>query len=127
MEKVLASKGENRRVGSVFSNIRLCCMEDVEEKEAEKKITMSWRRYERRKAREHRGKHVGGAGKEDYRRGDVKGEVKHMKRPMAKPELMRTRKKGITEIEALGDFTEPAKKYARRRKMKLFHRGKRVV
>lgn len=90
-------------------------------------MTTSWRRYERRKAREHRGKHVGGAGKEDYRRGNVKGEIKHTKRPMTKPQVMRTRRKGISEIEALGGFTEPAKKYARRREMKLFYRGRRVV
>ena len=88
---------------------------------------MSWRRYERRKARQHRARHVGGTGKEDYRRGYVKGEVKHMKRRMTKPEVRRAWKKGITEIDTLSGYTEPAKEYARRRKMKLFHRAMRVV
>ncbi len=30
-------------------------------------------RYEEEKAKAHRGKHIGGPGKEDYKRGEVKG------------------------------------------------------
>lgn len=100
------------------------------EREADKaEKTMSWQRYERRKAREHRGQHVGGAGKEDYRRGSVKGEVKHMKRRMTKPELREACRKGIREIESLGGYTKPAIEYAQRYcpNLKLFHRRKRVV
>jgi len=103
-------------------------MEDIGEAEKKtEKTIMSWQAYERRKARKHRGRHVGGPRREDYRRGDVKGEVKHMKRRMTKPEVMRVRRKGIKEIVTLGGYTKPAKGYARRHKMKLFHRGKRVV
>jgi hypothetical protein len=87
----------------------------------------NWQRYERTKAKKHRGKHIGGPGKEDYRRGPVKGEVKHWKRPVTKPEVKRIADKGITEISNLSGFTEPAKDYARRRNLKLFQRGRRVA
>jgi hypothetical protein len=92
----------------------------------EVKEVTSWQEYERLKAQKHRGKHVGGPGKEDYRRGSVKGDVKHWKRPMTKPEVRKIAAKGIKEITNLGGFTGPAKDYARRRKMKLFQRGRRV-
>jgi len=126
MEKIFATKGENRRLRALFSNLWNCGVEDiVEANKTEKK--MNWKQYERYKARKHRGRHVGGPGREDYRRGSVKGEVKHMKRSMTKPEVIRAAKKGITEISALGGYTEPAKEYARRHEMRLFYRGRRVV
>lgn len=128
MEKVFATKGENRRLRTFFSNLWKRGMEDAgEANKTTEKATMNWKQYERHKTRKHRGRHVGGAGKEDYRRGDVKGEVKHMKRRMTKPEVGRAARKGITEIDTLGGYTQPAKEYARRRGMKLFHRGRRVV
>ena len=103
-------------------------MEDAgEANKTEVKTMTSWQEYERRKARKHRGRHVGGPGREDYRRGNVKGEVKHWKRRMSKPEVRKVARKGIKEISNLGGFTEPAKEYARRHKMKLFHRGRRVT
>jgi hypothetical protein len=102
-------------------------VENIYAKTETEKATMSWRDYERRKARKHRGRHVGGPGKEDYNRGGTKGEVKHMQRRMTKPEVIRARRKDIIEIDALSGFTEPAKKYARKRKMKLFQRGRQVV
>ncbi|MFZ7136857.1 MAG: restriction endonuclease [archaeon] len=88
---------------------------------------MTWQNYERTKARKHRGTHVGGPGKEDYRRGSVKGEVKHWKRPVTKPEVKRIADKGVKEICNLNGFTKPAQEYARRRNVKLFKRGKRVA
>jgi len=87
----------------------------------------SWQEYERLKARKHRGKHIGGPGKEDYRRGSVKGEVKHWKRPVTKPEVKRIAAKGTKEITNLGGFTQPAKDYARRRGIKLFKKGRQVA
>ena len=87
----------------------------------------SWQKYERTKAKKHRGKHIGGPGKEDYRRGSVKGEVKHWKRPVTKPEVRRIATKGMKEITNLSGFTKPAIDYARRRKIKLFQRGRRVI
>ena len=89
---------------------------------------MSWKRYERRQARKHRGRHIGGPGKEDYRRGRKPGEVKHLKRPMTRPEVIKAAQKGIKEIVALKGFTKPAIEYVTRYRpnLKLFHRGRRV-
>jgi len=91
--------------------------------------TMSWERYERETARRHRGRHLGGPGNPDYIRGDVVGEVKHMKRPMTKNEVIEIHKKGATEIHSLSGFTESAIDHVLRYNMnvKLFHRGRHVV
>ena len=90
---------------------------------------MSWERYERETAQKHRGRHLGGPENPDYIRGDVVGEVKHMKRPMTKSEVIKIHKKGAREIHSLSGFTESAIKHVLRYNMnlKLFHRGRRVV
>jgi hypothetical protein len=88
---------------------------------------LSWQRYEREKARKHNGRRVGGPGNEDYSRGKTKGEVKHRQTPVTRPEAIKIRRKGVTEIDSLGGFTEPAKKYAESRGIKLFQRGRRIV
>ena len=90
---------------------------------------MNWRQHERYKAKKHKGRHVGGPGKPDYIRGNKKGEVKHRKKPVTKPEVMKLAKKGITEIESLSGFTKPAIQYALRYrpKLKLLHRGRRIT
>ncbi len=84
--------------------------------------------YERQKAKAHRAKHIGGPGNEDYRRGNVKGEVKNRKRPITKPELQKIFKKGISEVESKSGFTNPAIDYKRRYhpNKKLFKKGKLV-
>lgn len=89
----------------------------------------SWKRYEREAARRHRGHHVGGAGNPDYLRGDAIGEVKHMQRPVTKPEVIKLCRKGVTEIHSLNGFTESAVEHVQRynMKVKLFHRGRRVA
>jgi len=89
---------------------------------------MSWRRYERLKAKKHRARHVGGPGKADYIRGSVKGEVKHRKRPLTKKEVMELAKKGVKEIESLSGYTKSAIEYVKKYRpyLKLFKRGKRV-
>ena len=67
---------------------------------------------EKRKAGEHRGRHVGGPGMHDYERGDVRGEVKARSSPVSKPELQRLiREKGICEVDSKGGFTQPAIEY----------------
>lgn len=103
-------------------------MEDADNAKTTEKAEMSWQKYERRKAREHRGLHAGGPGKEDYRRGKVKGEVKHRKRRMTKPEVMKAVRSGIREICSFGGFTKPAREYVSRYRprVKLFHRKRRV-
>lgn len=90
---------------------------------------MSWKRYEKDAARRHRGHRIGGSGNPDYQRGDTFGEVKHRQTPVTKPELMRLRRKGVTEIHSLRGFTEPAVDHVLRydMNMKLFHRGRRIV
>jgi hypothetical protein len=88
---------------------------------------MSWKRYEQFKAREHRGKHVGGPGKPDYVRGRIKGEVKHRTAPLTKTEVMKLARKGVKEIESLGGYTSNAKEYVSKYRpyIRLFKRGKR--
>ena len=85
--------------------------------------------YEERKAIEHKGKHMGGLGAEDYTRGSVKGEVKDRKSKITKPELQRLiNKKKITEYESKAGFTDPAIEYRNRYhpKVKLLQKGKEV-
>ena len=87
---------------------------------------MDWQQYEKYKARKHRGQHLGGPGNPDYVRGRKKGEVRHRKTPVTKPDLQRAVRKGIREVDSLSHYTEPALTYAKRTKLKLFYRGRRV-
>ena len=89
---------------------------------------MSWKRYEKVKARKHRGKHLGGPGRPDYVRGRIKGEVKHWRRPLTKGEVMKLANKGIREIDSLSGYTRDAIKYVKRYRpyLKLFWRGRLV-
>jgi hypothetical protein len=72
-------------------------------------------RYEKQKAREHRGHHQGGPGAPDYQRGDTLGEVKCRATPVTKPELQRlVRQKGIAEVDSKSGFTQSAIEYRNR-------------
>ena len=84
--------------------------------------------YEKKKSKAHNAKHIGGPGKEDYRRGAVKGEVKHRITPVTKPELQKIFKKKISEVESKSGFTKPAIEYAKKyhSNKKLFKRGKLI-
>lgn len=86
-------------------------------------------KYEKDKARAHRGKHVGGPGKEDYRRGDITGEVKARETPVTKPELQKLFRRGIDEVESKTGYTDPAIEYKKRYHpgKKLYKKGKRVA
>ena len=82
--------------------------------------------HEKRIASKHNAKHVGGPGKEDYRRGSVLGEVKATKAKMTKPTLMKyIKEKGITEFDVKNGYTKPALAYRDRYhpKVKLFQDG----
>ena len=84
---------------------------------------------EKRKAGEHRGRHVGGPGMHDYERGDVLGEVKARHTPVTKPELQRLiTQKGIGEVDSKAGFTQPAVAYRDRYQpdVKLISRGKKI-
>ena len=83
-------------------------------------------RYEKQKAKEHRGRHVGGPGRPDYVRGTKIGEVKNRNSPVTGPELERLAKRGVDEIDSKGGFTGPAVDAAKARGMKLFSGGRRV-
>ncbi len=91
-----------------------------------KKKSKGWQGYEKKTAKSHRGKHIGGPGREDYKRGKVKGEVKARKTKVTKPELKRMFKKGISEVESKSGFTKPAMEYKERyhKDKKLFQKGK---
>ena len=93
-----------------------------------RKKSKSARAYEKRKAKEHRGRHLGGPGEPDYTRGEVAGEVKNWSRPMGKSEVMKEVKKGRQEITAKSGFTQEAIEYVQRYRpnVKLFHRKKKV-
>ena len=84
--------------------------------------------YEKRVAKRRNATHVGGPGREDYRRGSTKGEVKCTKQKVTKPTLKKIAKKGIREVVSKSGFTDPAIKYAqsRKNKIKLIHRTKEV-
>ena len=84
--------------------------------------------HEKRIARKHNAKHIGGPGKEDYRRGSVLGEVKATKAKMTKPTLRRNIKKGISEFDTKSGYTKPALAYRDRYhpEVKLFQNGKKL-
>jgi len=108
-------RGKKRRNSSVKDSIR-------------KSLIARARRYERRKAKERHGIHIGGPGAPDYKRGQTYGEVKNWSRPLTKVDVMREARKGRTEIVSKSGFTEEAIKYAERYRpeLRLIH-GKTVV
>lgn len=75
--------------------------------------------YERKQAKKHRGKHIGGPGEPDYTRGNVKGEVKRWKRPVDSGVIKKLAKKGVKEVVSNSGFTGPAEDEAKRRGIKL--------
>lgn len=68
-------------------------------------------RYEKRKAGEHGGRHIGGPGAPDYQRGRVEGEVKDRQSKVTKTELQDLIRRGRTEIDSKTGFTQPAIDY----------------
>lgn len=87
------------------------------------------KRYEKEKANRHRGRHIGGSGNPDYRRGAVQGETKNWNRPMSKYDVMNEAKKGRNEIISKKGFTKGAIEYAKRYRssLKLYHGNKRCT
>jgi hypothetical protein len=85
--------------------------------------------YEKKMARCHNGKHLGGPGKPDYVRGGVYGEVKCRSSKMTKPELQRAiNHKMISEVVSKSGYTKPAIEYRDRYhpNVSLYHRGKKI-
>lgn len=81
--------------------------------------------YEKVQARKHRGKHLGGPGKPDYKRGKVRGEVKNWTRPVHSGVIRKAFEKEIKEIISKSGFTIPAKEIAKKLKIKLIKGKKR--
>lgn len=82
--------------------------------------------YEKKQARKHRGKHLGGPGKPDYIRGKRKAEVKNWSnRPVHIGVIRDAIKKGVGEIISSSGFTEPAIELAKKKRIKLISRGKK--
>jgi len=82
------------------------------------------KRFEKRQAKKHRGKPLGGPGKPDYTRGGKKGEVKRWKNPVHSGVINKAIKDGVKEIDSLSGFTKPAIKLAKKKKIRLITRGK---
>lgn len=90
-----------------------------------------WLKKERRSAKKHNAKHVGGPGRSDYVRGCVRGEVKDRKQPLTKPQVIHAVKRNIAkgackvEIVSTSGFTKPAEEHVQRyykKKVKLMRR-----
>lgn len=82
--------------------------------------------YEKSQAKKHRGKHLGGPGKPDYKRGKITSEVKNWARSVHSGVIRKAIKKGIKEIVSKSGFTKPAEDVARKKGVKLIKRGKIV-
>jgi len=83
--------------------------------------------YERKQARKRHGKHIGGPGKPDYERGKFKGEVKNWSRPVHSGVIEKASEKGVKEVASKSGFTTPAIELAKKKKIKLIYRNKRVA
>lgn len=83
-------------------------------------------RYEKKKARDFRAKHVGGPGKEDAKKGGQKFEMKDRKTPVTKPELIKMKRRRINRVISKSGFTKPAIDYGKGR-IKLYKGRKRIA
>ena len=81
-------------------------------------------RYEKAQAKKHRGRHIGGPGKPDYKRGETKGEVKNWKQKVHSGVIKKANRKGVKEIISKSGFTKPAKILAKKKGIKLISRRK---
>lgn len=84
-------------------------------------------RYEKTKAKQHRGKHIGGPGKPDYTRGNTVGEVKNRKTPVTGPELQKMIERGVGELDTMGGITGPGLDLAKQKGITVFSRGKKLA
>ncbi|GAH45917.1 unnamed protein product [marine sediment metagenome] len=82
--------------------------------------------YEKTQAKKHGGKHLGGPGKPDYKRGKIKGEVKNWKRPVDSGVIREASKKKVKEVISKSGFTKPAENLAKKKGIKLIKRGRKV-
>jgi hypothetical protein len=83
--------------------------------------------YEKKKAKDHKAKHIGGPGNPDARKGGQKIEIKSWQQPVPRPVVVKARRKGITKFISKSGFTDPALEYGKKRKMKLYKGKKRLT
>ncbi len=84
-------------------------------------------RYEKAQAKKRGAAHLGGPGRPDYKRGRTKGEVKNWKDPVHSGVVKKAKKQGVREIASSSGFTKPAIEEARKARIKLFNRGRKVT
>lgn len=84
-------------------------------------------RYEIKKAKDHHAKHIGGPGNPDAVKGKQKLEMKNWRYPVPKPVVVKAKRKGVSKFISKSGFTEPAIRYGKDRKMKLYKGKKRVA
>lgn len=75
--------------------------------------------YEKRQATKTRSKHVGGPGKPDLTKGKEKKEVKNWKNPVHSGVIKKAAKEKVKTVIAKSGFTDPAKKLADKKGIKL--------
>lgn len=83
--------------------------------------------YERKKAKDHKAKHIGGPGKPDAKKGSQKIEIKDWCKPVPTPEVAKAKRKGVTKFISKSGFTGPALEYGKKRKMKLYKGKKKLT
>lgn len=83
--------------------------------------------YEKKKAKDHKAKHIGGPGNPDAKKGNQKLEIKNWQKPVPRPEVVKARSRGVTKFISKKGFTKPAIEYGKERRMKLYKGKKRLV
>lgn len=84
--------------------------------------------YEKKKARDHKARRIGGPSNPDaITKGGRKIEMKNWAKPVPKPEVVKANRKGVKKFIAKCGFTEPAVKYGKSHKMKLYKGKKKLT
>ena len=84
-------------------------------------------RYEKAQAKKRGATHLGGPGRPDYKRGRTKGEVKNWKDPVHSGVIKKATRQGVKEIISKSGFTKPAVEEAKKARIKLTSRGRRIT
>jgi hypothetical protein len=101
----------------------------MRKRRASQNLMKSIRFYEKRMAKKHKGRYLGGPGQPDYIKGKIPGEVKAWSRPMSRYDVKKEIQKGRKEIISKSGFTSGAISYVKRYRpnVKLFHKNKRIA
>jgi hypothetical protein len=86
------------------------------------------KRYEIKKASDHKAKRIGGPNHPDaIIKGGGKMEIKDWSKPVPKSEVVKANRKGVKKFIAKSGFTEPAIEYGKGHRMKLYKGKKRLT